>query len=350
MGKSQKQDIRGLSRSALEKLITGIGEKKYRAGQVYEWIWNHNADSFDDMKNIPLKLREYLDREYIINRLRIEKEQISHDGTVKTAFLTADGGITESVAIPSAQRLTVCISSHTGCVLGCKFCASAGVTDAKKLTCGEITDQFTAGIIYSSRKSLAVTNLVFMGMGEPLLNYENITGAIEKINEIHNFSPQRMTVSTAGIPDKIRHLAAFPLKINLALSLHSAIDSKRNNIMPVNKKYPLNKISEALVYYHSITGKRITIEYLLLKEFNDGKDDAEALISFLRPFPVKINIIEYNRVDGSPYFPSEKKVAEQFIAMLERQNFIINIRKSRGKDINAACGQLAGRLSASYHK
>ena len=351
-------DIREVTREEIEQFFLQHGEKKFRAGQVYDWLWKKNCHSFSGMTSLPLDSRRLLQEHFSFRTATVETRQESSDGTVKTGFRLSDGLLVEGVLIPSGRRATGCISSQVGCALGCKFCATGQLGFARNLTAGEIFDQVT-GIALSAgapreggeqdnpvtKACTQISNLVFMGMGEPLLNYENVKAAIDRITSPDSLgmSPQRITLSSVGIPKMIMKMADDQPRYHFALSLHAATDEKRNRIIPFNLKHPLQDVAEALKYYHRKTGKRFTVEYILFGNFNDSADDAKALSQFCRSFPVKINIIEYNPVKDTGFTRSSPERTMAFVKFLESRNMVVNVRASRGKDIDAACGQLAGK-------
>jgi len=341
MSGNSKPDIRSCSKEDLEQFFLEHGEKKFRVSQLVERLWLKPAKSFDEMQLLPKEIRQSLAQSYTLNTAIAEQQQVSSDGTVKYGFRLHDGYLVEGVMIPSGDRSTVCISSQAGCALGCKFCATGQLGFTRNLSAGEIFDQVTT--IEAAHGK--VSNLVFMGMGEPLMNYTNVKTAIERITDPKGLgmSPQRITLSSVGIPKMIRKLADDQLKVHFALSLHAATDVKRNQIIPVNQRYPLDELKEALKYYYSHTKKRFTVEYILFGNFNDSIQDATDLALFCRNFPVKINLIEYNPVQGTGFTSSAPGKTEAFVRFLEKRNLVINVRQSRGKDIAAACGQLAGK-------
>jgi len=336
-------DIRTLSKADLEHFFLLRGEKKFRAGQVYEWLWNKGCHSFREMTNLPATVRELLMDQFTFTAAIPVTQQKSADGTVKTGFRLHEGLMIEGVLIPAGNRETLCISSQAGCALGCIFCATGQNGFKRNLTAGEIFDQVTGMGDQQSRQH--ISNIVFMGMGEPFLNYENVLGAIEKITSPDGLgmSPQRITVSSVGIPKMIRRMTGENPKFHFALSLHAASDIKRSRIIPFNVKHPLGEVAEALAYYHKKTGKRFTIEYILFRNFNDSVSDAKDLALFCRSFPVKINIIEYNQVKGVALSRSDADRSRAFAGYLQSRNMVVNVRQSRGGDIDAACGQLAGK-------
>jgi len=339
-----KNDIRSLSYAGVEEYFSSIGEKTFRTKQVYEWLWKKGCRSFDEMTNLPVSLRTGLSEHFLLNTLEVKHFESGKDGTFKAVFGMHDGYTIEGVLIPADGRVTACISSQAGCSLGCTFCATGMMGFHRNLTAAEIIDQIwllqeRSGDLYQA----PISNIVLMGMGEPLLNYPQVKRAVEIMTGMTGMgiSPQRITLSTVGMPKMIRQMADDGLKIQLAISLHAVSDQKRMKIIPINRKHPVNELTEALVYYHRITGKRFTIEYLLLENVNDSLEDARELAIFCRNFPVKINLIEFNPVEGIVFARSPKGKMDEFREFLESKNLIVNIRKSRGKDIDAACGQLA---------
>lgn len=341
-----KKDIRALSLQELEAYFSSIGEKPFRAKQVYEWLWNKNAHSLSEMTNLSKSLRENLENHFSIKPAEIHVMQRSIDGTIKNAVKLHDGNVVESVLIPTAKRTTACVSSQVGCSLDCTFCATAQLTRMRNLTAAEIVDQVTL-IDKQSREyhQKPLSNIVFMGMGEPLLNYSSVTDAIRKITEDKGLgmSARRITVSTSGIPKLIEKLADENLKVKLALSLHSAIEEKRNQLMPFSVKFPLTSIMESLSYWHQKTKSRITLEYIIWKGINDGNEDIRALIKFCKSIPSKVNLIQYNSIEGGKYTQANSNIIQNYVNALEQENIIVKIRKSRGDDIDAACGQLANK-------
>lgn len=341
-----KKDIRALSLQELEAYFSSIGEKPFRAKQVYEWLWNKNAHSLSEMTNLSKSLRENLEHHFSIKLAEIHVMQRSIDGTIKNAVKLHDGNVVESVLIPTAKRTTACVSSQVGCSLDCTFCATAQLTRMRNLTAAEIVDQVTL-IDKQSREyhQKSLSNIVFMGMGEPLLNYSSVTDAIRKITEDKGLgmSPRRITVSTSGIPKLIEKLADENLKVKLALSLHSAIEEKRNQLMPFSVKFPLTSIMESLSYWYQKTKSKITLEYIIWKGINDGNEDIRALIKFCKSIPSKVNLIQYNSIEGGKYSQANSNIIQNYVTALEQENIIVKIRKSRGDDIDAACGQLANK-------
>ncbi|MFH0867048.1 MAG: 23S rRNA (adenine(2503)-C(2))-methyltransferase RlmN [Bacteroidota bacterium] len=345
---ANKTDIRFLSPEELKDFFISKNEKAFRARQVWEWLWKKSARSIDEMTNVSLATREMLKEHFIFETASPEITSISKDRTIKTAFRFRQGHIAEGVLIPSDNRMTACISSQVGCSLACKFCATGKLGLTRNLTFDEMYDQVAIiGKQAQEHYSHHLTNIVFMGMGEPLLNYDNLLKAINRITSPDglNLSPSRITVSTVGLTKMIKKLGDDEVKFNLALSLHAANDKKRSQIIPVNEQNSLKKLAEALKYFYNKTGTRITLEYLILDRFNDSLADARELAEFCKNFPCKINIIEYNAVEETDFRKSREISVLGFAGYLETKNIIVNIRKSRGEDIDAACGQLAGKIS-----
>jgi 23S rRNA (adenine2503-C2)-methyltransferase len=342
-----KTNIRNLELNELISALEEFGEKKFRAKQVYEWLWKKNARSFEEMTNLSKELRIKLEDHFFIDGITLDDQQISADRTIKCAFSIADSNqVMEGVLIPTTSRMTACISSQVGCSLACTFCATGRLKLLRNLTAGEIVDQ----VVYlknqaEERYHQSLTNIVYMGMGEPLLNYKNVLRSIELITSEDGLgmSPRRITVSTAGIAKMIKKLGDDQVKFNLALSLHAANDEKRNKIMEINETNNLEALAEALRYFYDKTGTRITFEYIIFKDFNDGIEDAADLAKFCKHLPCKVNIIEYNPIDDGEFQQAETEKVNRFAAFLEERNIIVNIRRSRGKDIDAACGQLANK-------
>ncbi|MBN1197869.1 MAG: 23S rRNA (adenine(2503)-C(2))-methyltransferase RlmN [Bacteroidales bacterium] len=346
MSGNRKPDIRSLSREEIEAFFSSIREKPFRAKQVYEWLWKKGCPSFQEMSNLPLPLRNKLTETFSLEGIRETGRQKSSDDTIKMGFRLVDDIVIEGVLIPAEERTTACISTQAGCALGCTFCATATLGFYRNLMAAEMVDQVRyLDEISREVHGIPLSNIVLMGMGEPLFNYPQVKRAIGFITgEVGmGISPQRITLSTVGVPKVIRQLADDQFKPHLAISLHAATDALRNQIIPFNRQHPLAELTTALVYYNQKTGKRITIEYLLLKEFNDTLSDARALAEFCKSFPVKINLIEFNPVERIGFQRTEMRRMKEFRDFLESRNMVVNIRQSRGKDIDAACGQLAGR-------
>ena len=342
----KKIDIRQLSLEQLTDEIVKLGEKPYRAKQVHQWLWKKRAIDFDQMTNLSKSFRKLIENNFIINALVLSEAQISSDKTIKNAFLLADNSVIEGVLIPTKKRMTACVSVQVGCSLDCAFCATGKLKRVRNLNADEIYDQVVMINDQSQKEySIPISNIVYMGMGEPLLNYKNVLLSVDRITseEGLGMSAKRITISTAGIYKKIISLADDKVKFNLALSLHAANDEKRNKIMPINESNSLNSLKEAMIYFSEMTGTRPTLEYIIFKDFNDEISDAEELVQFAKSFPSKINIIEYNSIDEGKYQQATLKKVDAFASFLESKNLIVNIRRSRGKDIDAACGQLANK-------
>ena len=349
MSVDKKQNIRALSLEEIKTYFLSIDEKAFRAKQLYEWLWKKSARSFDEMSNLSNALRSRLKQDFELPAVEIAEEQISSDKTIKNAFKLSDGKITEGVLIPTTKRMTACISSQVGCSLSCKFCATGKLKLMRNINFDEIYDQ-VAIIKEQAEKHYQrpLSNIVYMGMGEPLLNYSQTLMSIEKITseEGLGMSPKRITVSTAGIAKMIKRLGDDEVKFNLALSLHAANDKKRNEIMPINEQNNLESLAEALKYFFKKTGTRVTFEYIIFKDFNDNISDAQELAEFCKHVPCKINIIEYNPIDDEEFQQADEQKVDDFAHFLEERNLIVNVRRSRGKDIDAACGQLANKNGA----
>ncbi len=343
---AEKKDIRAVSLEEIKTFLSENGEKPFRAKQVYEWLWQKSVRSFDDMSNLSIALRELLKEHFEINAAAIDFMQVSSDRTIKTAFKLFDGKVVEGVLIPTTSRMTACISSQVGCSLTCKFCATGKLERLRNLNADEIYDQVAQlRNLAIDKYEIPLSNIVYMGMGEPLLNYANVLKSIERITSPDglNISPQRITVSTAGIAKMIKKLADDDVKFNLALSLHAANDEKRSQIMPINDTNSLEVLAEALQYFYEKTGTRPTFEYIILKDFNDKAEDARELAEFCKVVPCKVNVIEYNAIEGGEFQKADDKNIREFCNYLENRNIIVNVRRSRGKDIDAACGQLANK-------
>jgi 23S rRNA (adenine2503-C2)-methyltransferase len=343
---AEKKDIRALSKEQLRDFFVTNGDKAFRGNQIYEWLWSKSAHSFESMTNVSKETRAMLEANFVINHVKVDTMQRSEDGTVKNAVRLHDDLIVESVLIPTKTRTTACVSSQVGCSLDCNFCATARLKRMRNLTPGEIYDQVVAidneSKLYFDRP---LSNIVFMGMGEPLMNYPNVMKAIDMItsNEGLGMSPKRITVSTSGVSKMIKKMADEEVKFNLAVSLHSAIEATRNEIMPFTKSFPLTELREALEYWYSKTKSKITYEYVVWKGINDDKASIDALVRFCKYVPCKVNLIEYNAIDDGNFQQASEQATKDYITALERNNIVVKVRKSRGKDIDAACGQLANK-------
>ena len=345
-----KQDIRTLTSGELKEVVVGLGEKAFRARQIEEWLWTKGVASFEQMSNLSKGFRERLDAAFELNRIEVADQQFSSDGTIKCAFDVRAGQVVEGVLIPTSKRMTACISSQAGCSLACKFCATGRLKLLKNLSAGEIYDQVEMiRDMAQEQYNQGLTNIVYMGMGEPLLNYRSVLESVERIcgDPGLGMSPKRITVSTAGIAKAIKRLGDDQVRFNLALSLHAANDEKRNRIMAINESNNLEALAEALQYFHEKTGTRVTFEYIIFRDFNDQLEDAQELANFCACVPCKVNVIEYNPIDGGEFQQAAKKRVDAFVELLESRNIIVNVRRSRGKDIDAACGQLANKNAAA---
>lgn len=340
----QLPNIRAFDLSELKAWLVNNGEKGFRAQQIHDWLWKHNAASFEEMTNVGQGLRRQLSENFVIGKLTKHSEQRSNDGTIKYAFEMPDGNLVEGVLIPTETRVTACVSSQVGCSLTCKFCATGYLDLKRNLNHWEIYDQ-VAYIKAAADKEYGrpLTNIVYMGMGEPLLNYRNVLRSIDMITDESGMgmAPKRITLSTAGIAKMIRKLADDDVRFEFALSLHAANDEKRNTIMPINESNSLEALGEALKYFYEKTGTRVTYEYIIFKDINDGLEDAEELLQFSKIIPSKINIIEYNPIDEAGFVNTSGNRLHKFRQYLEDRGAIVNVRRSRGKDVDGACGQLA---------
>jgi 23S rRNA (adenine2503-C2)-methyltransferase len=345
--KKEKKNIRHLNQTDIEKYFEQIGEKKFRVKQVWEWLWLKHAHSFEAMTNLSKELRSQLSENFTLPALTVDATQYSADGTIKSRFKTFDGHLVEGVLIPTEERRTACVSSQIGCSLSCKFCATGYMDKKRNLDFDEIYDQVVLINQQSERvHEKKLSNIVFMGMGEPLLNYKNVLRAIEKISSPDGLgmSPRRITVSTAGVAKMIRQLGDDKVKFKLALSLHAANDQKRHEIMPINDTNNIKSLTDALNYFYKQTGNEITFEYILFKDFNDSLKDADELIKVYRQVPADlVNIIEYNPIDAAKFQKPDEETVNIFMKHLEKNKVNARLRRSRGKDIDAACGQLANK-------
>lgn len=344
---TQLGNIRHLDMEQLEAYFEKIGEKKFRVKQVHEWLWQKHAHRFDEMTNLSKELRSRLAADFSLPALQTDATQHSNDGTIKSRFKTVDGHMIEGVLIPTEDRKTACVSSQIGCSLSCKFCATGYMDRKRNLNFDEIYDQ----VVLINEQSLQaynqkLSNIVFMGMGEPLLNYSNVLKAIERITAEDGLfmSPRRITVSTAGVAKQIKKLGDDKVRFKLALSLHAANDAKRNEIMPINESNNIKVLIEALNYFYRQTGNEITLEYILFKDLNDSEQDAHELTKIYRQVPADlINIIEYNTIDAFQFTKPDEDGIQRFMNTLEANHVNARLRRSRGKDIDAACGQLANK-------
>ncbi|MBS9462283.1 23S rRNA (adenine(2503)-C(2))-methyltransferase RlmN [Flagellimonas sp. 389] len=342
----KKKDIRALTKEQLRAFFADHGDKAFRGNQVYEWLWQKSAHSFDAMTNISKETRSMLEENFVINHIKVDQMQRSSDGTIKNAVRLHDDLVVESVLIPTDTRTTACVSSQVGCSLDCRFCATSRLKRMRNLNPDEIYDQVVAidneSRLYFDRP---LSNIVFMGMGEPLMNYNNVLKAIDKITspEGLGMSPKRIIVSTSGVPKMIKKMADEEVKFGLAVSLHSAIDEVRTSIMPFNATFPLKDLRESLEYWYNKTKNRITYEYVVWEGINDTKDAVEALVKFCKFAPSKVNLIEYNPIDDGEFQQASNAAIAMYKNTLERNGITVTVRRSRGKDIDAACGQLANK-------
>ena len=344
-----KTMLKGLTLKELKDFFTAAEEKKFRGEQVFEWLYGHMVQSFDEMSTLPNYLRKKLNLYCELKTLTLVSTQTSQrSGTKKYLFETNDGHLVESVIIPDIKRTTLCISTQVGCPLDCQFCATGLMGYKRNLTSGEIIDQFLlASADYGKNK---ISNIVYMGMGEPLLNYGNTLKTLQIFAEekTKDISLRRITVSTAGIAPKIIELADSGLKVKLALSLHSLFEETRNKIMPINKKYSITENLEAVRYFAKQTDTRITFEYVMLKDLNDRSDDLNALVRLCKSIPCKINVIPFNSIAhmnptgfAKELEPSQKFRVDEFVKTLRDNGITVIVRYTQGEDIAAACGQLA---------
>ncbi len=345
--KNIKKDIRELSKKEIQDFFLSHNAPSFKGSQVYQWLWKRGTHDFDLMTNLSLEHRTLLKTYFEINHINIDVQQHSIDGTIKNAVKLHDQFIVESVLIPTSKRTTACVSSQVGCSLDCIFCATAALKRMRNLNADEIYDQVIAmdkqSKLYFQRP---LSNIVFMGMGEPLMNYNNILLAIDKIIDPEGLamSPRRITVSTSGIPKMITKMAEDKVKFGLAVSLHSARQKVREKIMPFANKFPLTELSKALTFWHEYTKKEITFEYVVWEGINDKKEDIQALIKFCRQIPSKVNLIQYNQIDNSSMKEAPPEIIESYIKALSLSRIKVTYRRSRGQDIEAACGQLANKL------
>ena len=341
-----KKDIRALSKTELRDFFEANGDKAFRGNQVYEWLWSKGAHDFEGMTNLSKATRTLLETNFVINHIKVDLMQKSEDGTVKNAVRLHDGLVVESVLIPTLTRTTACVSSQVGCSLDCNFCATSRLKRMRNLEPGEIYDQVLAidneSKLYYNRP---LSNIVFMGMGEPLMNYNNVIKAIDMITSEEGLamSPKRIIVSTSGIPKMIKKMADDEVKFKLAVSLHSAIDEVRAKIMPFSKNFPLTDLRESLEYWYRKTKSKVSYEYVVWKGINDSKEAIDALVKFCKYVPCKVNLIEYNPIDDGEFQQASEESINAYIKALENANIVVKVRRSRGKDIDAACGQLANK-------
>lgn len=349
MDRNDRKDIRTLTREQLRAFFAERGWGAYRGGQVHRWLWQKGATDFAQMTDLPASVREALGQEFYIRRIAAVTSQVSEDGTVKNSIRLDDGAVVESVLIPSEDRTTVCVSCQSGCRMGCAFCATARMGGVRDLSAGEIYDQVTLADAQSrERFGRGLSNIVFMGMGEPTANYAEVSRAIGLITseEGLGMAGHRITVSTAGNARMIRQMADQGAKFHLAISLHWAVQQRRETIMPVAKAFPLAELAEAAAYWYARTRDRVTYEYIVWDGLNDTREDAEALVRFCRRAPSKVNLIEYNAIGDARFRAAKPQAMQMYQQVLEQAGITVVVRYSKGRDIDAACGQLAGREKA----
>ena len=341
-----KKDIRSLSIDELKEILEENSFQSFRAKQIYHWLWKKSSHDFLSMHNLPKKLLTFLENNFVIRKIEISRQQKSKDGTIKNAIKLFDDLTVECVLIPSKDRTTACVSSQVGCSLNCKFCATARLKRMRNLNADEIYDQ----VVLIAKQSQdfykrPLTNIVFMGMGEPLMNYKNVTKAIEMItsNEGLGMSSKRIVLSTSGVPKMIKKMADDKVKFKLAVSLHSAINETRTSIMPFNAKMDLSELGDSLEYWYDKTKRLVTYEYVVWKGVNDKEEDINALVNFCKKIPSKVNLIQYNSINDPNFVQASHETLSKYISLLEKNNITATIRMSRGNDIDAACGQLANK-------
>ena len=343
-----KKNIRALTLDELKAFFEQNNKPAFRAKQVYEWLWKKSVSSFEEMRNVSKEIIQLLDSHFVIQHAKITESQKSDDRTIKSAFGLYDNSNVEGVLIPTKSRMTACISSQVGCSLTCKFCATGKLDRLRNLNADEIYDQvFMLNEQALNNYNQRLSNIVYMGMGEPLLNYRNVLESIDKITSTDGLgmSPKRITVSTAGIAKLIKKLGDDVVRFNLALSLHAANNEKRSAIMPINDSNSLEDLIDAINYFYDKTNTRVTLEYCVINDINDDHLEAEELIAFARQIKCKVNLIEYNPIDLAEFQSSSAEKIQRFAEYLEHNKIIVNVRRSRGKDIDAACGQLANKVN-----
>lgn len=339
-------DIRSVSLEKLNKFVENNNFPLYRSSQIFNWINKSSVKSFDDMTNLPKSLIDLLKENFKLNLSHISSKQISVDSTMKFAIKLHDKLVVESVLIPSGDRVTACVSSQVGCSLDCEFCATSKISRMRNLESYEIFDQIMLLNQQSIENySLPISNIVFMGMGEPLLNYNNVINSISLITgkEGIEISNKKITLSTSGISKMIIKMADDNVKFNLAVSLHSAIESTRNEIMPFSKSFPINQLIKSLEYWFNKTKRKVTFEYLIWKGINDDFEHINALVKICKRVPSKVNLIEYNSIDDLRFSKADELWVNNYVNILKDNKVSVSIRRSRGKDIQAACGQLANK-------
>ena len=329
----------------LEDLMLFIGQKKYRATQIFKWIYEKRVTNFDEMSDVSLSFREFLKDNYTLDKPKIFKKQVSSDGTIKLLLELKDGNKIETVLMRYNYGNVACVSSEVGCNMGCCFCASGLLKKKRELTVDELVGQVLVLDDLLKSENKRVTHVVVMGTGEPFDNYDNVLDFIRILNHPHGLAigARHITVSTCGIVDKIKKYAHEGLQINLAISLHAPNDQLRNKIMPINFKYNLTELMEAVKYYEKVANRRVTFEYILLKEVNDSKENALELVNLIKGTLAYVNLIPFNPVEELKYKRSDSKTVHQFLDILMKNNVTATIRKEFGTDIDAACGQLRAK-------
>ena len=333
------KNIKEYNLDELQDELVNLGEKKYRAEQIFKWLYVDKVKEFDAMTNLSIELREKLKKEYTICNFKILKKQESSDGTKKYLFDVLDGNAIESVLMEYHHGKTICVSSQIGCKMGCKFCASTGIKFIRSLTCGEIVEQILAVEQDIGDK---ISNIVFMGIGEPFDNYENVMKAIKIINNQKglNIGARHISISTSGLVPMIYKFADEELQCTLSISLHATNDEKRSNMMPINNKYNIKELMEACKYYINKTNKRISFEYALAKDNNDNLEDAKDLVKLLKGMLCHVNLIPINKIENGKYTKSTNENIIKFRDYLNNNGIVATIRRELGSDIDAACGQL----------
>lgn len=329
----------------LEDLMLFIGQKKYRATQIFKWIYEKRVTNFDEMSDVSLSFREFLKDNYTLDKPKIFKKQVSSDGTIKLLLELKDGNKIETVLMRYNYGNVACVSSEVGCNMGCCFCASGLLKKKRELTVDELVGQVLVLDDLLKNENKRVTHVVVMGTGEPFDNYDNVLDFIRILNHPHGLAigTRHITVSTCGIVDKIKKYAHEGLQINLAISLHAPNDQLRNKIMPINFKYNLTELMEAVKYYEKVANRRVTFEYILLKGVNDSKENALELVNLIKGTLAYVNLIPFNPVEELKYKRSDSKTVHQFLDILMKNNVTATIRKEFGTDIDAACGQLRAK-------
>ncbi len=340
----EKLELIGKTLEEIETFMIENNQSKFRAKQVYNWIYLKSVNSFDKMSDLPLQARELLKERCIISSVILKEKQVSKDGTIKFLFELKDGNLIESVLMRFDNRanLTACISTQVGCPMGCSFCATAKLGFKRNLSTSEIIEQI---FLIQAETGLKVTNIVYMGQGEPLLNFENLISSIKVFREQFQVGARRITVSTCGIIPKIKELAKLNFQSTLAISLHAPDNEKRTQIMPISAKYPFEELIDTLKSYTQTTGRRVTVEYVLMRDINDSIEDAKKLAFAISKLKSNVNLIIYNQNEKSPYKKPLKENILKFKYILEASGKKVTIRLERGSDIDAACGQLSSKFA-----